>query len=68
MKTTEQGLFVFAFSSLAEPVPSGPERSRARARRKRTLDGEDRWETLVEGGKGPTLAVREQVALKSGKR
>jgi hypothetical protein len=48
MKKTEQGPFCFCFSSLAEPVPSGPERSRARwARRKRTLDGEDRWETLA---------------------
>jgi hypothetical protein len=47
--------FLFCFSSLAErPVRSGPQRSRARrflARRKCTLDGEDRCERIGEGGK-----------------
>lgn len=46
--------FIFCFSSLAERVCSGPQRSRARrflARRERTLDGEDRCETIAAGGK-----------------
>jgi len=47
--------FCFCFSSLSGArTRSGPERSRARrflARRKRTLDGEDRCDRIDPGGK-----------------
>jgi hypothetical protein len=48
-------LFCFCFSSLAEPVlaaaRSGQGRAVFGARRKRTLEGEDRCERIDEGGK-----------------
>ena len=46
--------FCFCFSSLAEPVAaarSGQGRAVFLARRERTLDGEDRCESLGAGGK-----------------
>jgi len=46
--------FYFCISSLAEPLCSGPQRSRARrfsGAAERTLDGEDRCERIGEGGK-----------------
>jgi hypothetical protein len=47
----------FCFSSPGGAAGSGPQRSRARgflARRERTLDGEDRCETIAAGGKEST--------------
>jgi hypothetical protein len=46
--------FYLCFSSLAEPLAaarSGPGRAAFLARRQRTLDGEDRCETIGRGGK-----------------
>jgi len=54
--------FYFCFSSLAERLAAAPQRSRARgflARRERTLDSEDRCETIAAGGK-ESLAYKEQ--------
>ena|ERR1700758_906061 len=47
-------VFCFCFSSLAEPFAaarSGQGGAAFRARRERTLDGEDRCERIAEGGK-----------------
>jgi hypothetical protein len=62
MRDQVRETFFLAFSSLAEPVHSGSQRSRARrllARRERTLDGEDRGESMVWGGKGLILQGAE---------
>ena len=54
--------FCFCFSSLAEPVAaarSGQGRAVFLARRERTLDGEDRCESMSAGGKDLFSSMQE---------
>jgi len=56
-------LFISAFSSLGGDSCSGPQRSRARmfmAPAERTLDGEDRCETIRQGGKSLLLTCTKR--------